>query len=255
MGIAKDIRVEPITSSDANRIIRALHYSGKVVPNSKIHFGVYLNGRCGGALSFGPPMRKDLMLGLVEGLRWGEIIELNRMALADWLPRNGESRSISVALRLLRKSYNHLKIVLSFADGCQCGDGAIYRASGFVLTQIKNNTEIWRNKDTGERQHTMQHFHKGTLGDMRSGAWEQVEGNMFRYIYFLDPTARERLTVPIIPFSEIQRRGAGMYLGKPSAGSIDADAPDDQSGEGGSTPTPALQQANRTERVERNKNH
>ena len=70
----------------------------------------------------------------------------------------------------------------------------------------------------------------------------RIEGQSLRYIYFLDPTARERLTVPVLPFSEIERRGAGMYRGKPisRAGSIDADAPVIQTGEGGSTPTPAL---------------
>lgn len=67
-----------------------------------------------------------------------------------------------------------------------------------------------------------------------------VPGYMIRYLYFIDPTARERLTVPILPFSEIERRGAGMYRGQPRAASIDGDAPDLQSGEGGSTPTAAL---------------
>lgn len=37
---------------------------------------------------------------------------------------------------------------------------------------------------------------------------------MFRYIYFIDSTYRERLTVPIIPFSKIDEMGAGMYKGE-----------------------------------------
>jgi len=76
-------------------------------------------------------------------------------------------------------------------------------------------------------------------------SFEKLPGFQLRYVYFLDPTACGRLTVPILPFSEIQKRGAGMYLGKPTerAGSIDADAPGHQPGEGGSTPTSALQGA------------
>lgn len=46
---------------------------------------------------------------------------------------------------------------------------------------------------------------------------------------------------PILPFSEIDRRGAGMYKGQSRAASIDGDAPGVQPGEGGSTPTAALQ--------------
>ena len=37
---------------------------------------------------------------------------------------------------------------------------------------------------------------------------------MFRYIYFIDQTYRDRLTVPIIPFSKIDEIGAGMYKGE-----------------------------------------
>ena len=40
------------------------------------------------------------------------------------------------------------------------------------------------------------------------------EGFQLRYIYFLDPEARSRLTVPEIPYSEIEQRGAKMYRGK-----------------------------------------
>ncbi len=68
-----------------------------------------------------------------------------------------------------------------------------------------------------------------------------IPGYQLRYIYVLDPSCRERLTRPILPFSEIERRGAGMYRGKPRAGSVDGDTPAVHAGEGGSTPTVALQ--------------
>lgn len=37
---------------------------------------------------------------------------------------------------------------------------------------------------------------------------------MLRYLYFIDKSARARLTVPEIPFSAIDEAGAGMYLGQ-----------------------------------------
>jgi hypothetical protein len=237
---AKDIIVKPISSADAARIVKACHYSGKVVPNSQLHFGVFLNGKCGGAMQFGPSMRKDLIQPLVSGTRWNGFIELNRMAFADWLPRNSESRAIAVAMRLIRKAYPHIEWVVSFADGTQCGDGTIYRASGFVLTGIKKNTEIKIDPRTGKAMATMAAFHKGYAAEIST--WQALAGHMLRYIYFLNPEARQRLTCPVIPFSEIDRRGAGMYLGKPKrARSIEGNASDIQSEEGGSIPTRALQ--------------
>ena len=41
-----------------------------------------------------------------------------------------------------------------------------------------------------------------------------LPGWQLRYIYFIDKTARERLTVPVIPFSRIDELGAGMYRGE-----------------------------------------
>ena len=68
-----------------------------------------------------------------------------------------------------------------------------------------------------------------------------LSGFQLRYIYFLNPAARSRLTVPVLPFSEIERRGAGMYLGKPKRASSETiDTPGIHPGKGGATPTDAL---------------
>ena len=42
-----------------------------------------------------------------------------------------------------------------------------------------------------------------------------LEGFQLRYIRFIDPSWRDRLTVPTIPFSRIGEMGAGMYRGTP----------------------------------------
>jgi hypothetical protein len=171
-------------------------------------------------------------------------------------------------------------------------DGTIYRASGFYLTGLKVNSQIWE-APTGEifndtsirpgiggaqeqaraaivfsrisltvgRCKQQQQRAKNIVSRMtaikanniletgassmkiyKEAGWKPKEGFQLRYIYFIDPTAKDRLTVPILPFSEIERRGAGMYKGQPRsrAGSIANDAPRDQRGEGGVTPTPAL---------------
>jgi hypothetical protein len=41
-----------------------------------------------------------------------------------------------------------------------------------------------------------------------------MDGYMLRYIYFIDKSCKEKLTVPIIPFSAIDEIGAGMYKGE-----------------------------------------
>ncbi len=41
---------------------------------------------------------------------------------------------------------------------------------------------------------------------------KKLNGNQLRYIYLIDKTCK--ITVPILPFSEIDKQGAGMYKGK-----------------------------------------
>jgi hypothetical protein len=240
MGDAKRPIVKPISSKDACRIVRALHYSEKTTQNSQLHLGVFFDGKCGGAMQFGPSLDKRKSQRLVTGTLWNEFIELNRMAFADWLPKNSESRAIGVTMRLLKKKYPHIEWVISFADGTQCGDGTIYRASGFVLTDIRESDALRTNPKTGETVHIIQAHHLKISKEFRT--WKPLQGYQFRYIYFLNPEARQRLTAPIIPFSEISARGVGMYLGKLKCGvSIVSNAPTIQVGEGGENPTTPLQ--------------
>ena len=230
---AKDIILRPIDRDTANELVRRVHYSGKIVNNSQIHIGVFYGGKLEGAMQFGPSLDKRKIQGLVEGTLWHEFIELNRLAFTDNLPRNSESRALAVAMKLLRKHAPQIKWVVTFADGTQCGDGTIYRAAGCVLTGITQNREILRMPD-GEVKHrialntddkVVARYGGGMLGAARRAAQlgaERIDGFQLRYLYFIDPTARERLTVPILPFSEIERRGAGMYKGAKRAGVVQA---------------------------------
>ena len=123
MGCAKDIIVRVIPAAIANPFIRSHHYSGKVVNNSKLHFGVFLDGALHGVMSFGPPLDKSKVISLVVDdtgapVPWNDMLELNRMAFDDVLPKNSESRAIGIAIRLIRKYAPNVKWLLSFADGC-----------------------------------------------------------------------------------------------------------------------------------------
>ena len=297
---AKDIVLRPISAKTANDFVRRVHYSGKVVNNSQLHIGVFLGGVLHGAMQFGPSLDKRKIQGLVTGTQWHEFIELNRMAFDDALPRNSESRALSVAMRLLRKHAPQVKWVITFADATQCGDGTIYRAAGFVLTGIKPNDQIWGapetdarfsrvsltdNRSKREQQKAAALCHRVTVtkgshimhsvaaprgygvhgglnlrpthsASMRPGigaigtaartgggssmrayieaGFKPLHGFQLRYLYFLDPSWRSRLTVPELPYSEIGKVGAGMYKGQSRAGVV-------QSVEHGIQPETALQ--------------
>lgn len=231
MANAKDILVKPIKAAAANALVKKVHYSGKVVQNSSLHFGVFLNGKLEGVMSFGSPMDKKKVLPLVADTEWNGMLELNRMAFSDTLPRNSESRALSIAFRLIKKHYPHIEWILSFSDGTQCGDGTIYRASGFILTQINPNKTLIEFPD-GTRIANMTLTANWNapivaglckrlgvpvkargIAEWKSLGGKPLQGFQLRYIYFLNPKAKDRLTCDILPFSEIERMGAGMYKG------------------------------------------
>lgn len=219
MGKAKSIVLKPVSRKDADACVKKHHYSGKVVTNSQVHIGVFLHGSLEGAMQFGPSIDKRRMQPLVRDTKWNGFIELNRMAFSPKLPRNSESRALAIAMRLLRKHRPSLEWVVSFSDATQCGDGVIYRASGFVLTGIKKNVHLLRMPDGRVVAHKTLDDHiskggrRGSAVAREMGA-KPLSGFQLRYLYPLRSDVLSRLSVPVVPFSAINEVGAGMYKGK-----------------------------------------
>jgi len=234
MGRAKEIIVKVIPSKIANEFVKKNHYSGKVVQNSSLHFGCFLDSKLHGVMSYGTPMCKIKVINAVQNTKWNEMLELNRMAFDEYLPKYSESRCISISIKLLKKNAPQIKWILSFADGVSCGDGTIYRASGFNLVQINSNTDMWllpngeiisgnTIRQSGYTSWLAPFISKDKFNDIRKGKSSSVhvlnyinakklDGNQLKYIYLIDKTCK--ITVPILPFSEIDKQGAGMYKGK-----------------------------------------
>jgi len=206
----KDLRVLLIDSSSARAFIKKHHYSGKVVVNSTLHFGVFHDNKLHGVMQFGPPMVKRAMLPMIKGAEWADILELNRMAFTNVLPKNSESRCIAYAIRLIKKKRPNIKAIFSFADGCQCGDGTIYRACGFYLTNIKKNDGLRRNPADGTVLQSITAYHQGIRKEFNK--WEALSGYQFRYIHTLG-RGEDVLNVPIIPYAKIKELGISMYKG------------------------------------------
>jgi len=222
MGRAKDIIVKVIPATIANAFVKKHHYSGKVVPNSKLHFGCFLDDKLHGVMSYGSSINKKGTINLVAGTKWNGFIELNRMAFDDYLPKYSESRCIAVSMRLLKKNAPHIKWVISFADGTQCGDGTIYRASGFKLVGVSKNAGIC--KINGKVAHIKKTYDMGLTTSFLKKSdipklkkqnidVELLEGYQLKYIYFIDKSMEKDLTKPVLPFSKIDEMGAGMYKG------------------------------------------
>jgi len=235
MGKCKEIVIKVIPQRLAHDFVRKHHYSHKVINNTVVNFGCFLNGFLHGVLQYGPSLDKSKVIQLVQNTKWNDYLELNRMAFDDFLPRNAESYCIGKTIRMIQKQAPNIKWIISYADGCSCGDGTIYRASNFILTGIKKNNSIFL-LPNGEKIQgmTLSGVSKTTprpelngkcIAEIFGGVFDKrkymeitgakiMEGFQLRYIYFIDKKYRQFLTVPEIPFTDIDKLGAGMYKGQ-----------------------------------------
>lgn len=202
----KSLILKSIPRSIADPFIKEHHYSKSVVKNSQLSFGVFMDDYLHGVIQYGPSMDKSKVIGLVKDTKPHEFIEINRLAFDDYLPKNSESRAIAISIRLIRRNAPHIKWIITYADATRCGDGCIYRACGFLLTDIKKNKSIREGKN-GIAHDLSNRTKTGTKLVEETSA---IDGYMLRYIKLLDDSCQ--LTVPVIGYAQIDALGVGMYL-------------------------------------------
>jgi len=190
-----------------------------------------LGGVLHGVMSYGSPMDKSKVMGLVSNSKWFDMLELNRMAFDNILPKNSESRCLAISFKLIKKNAPHIKWILSFSDGTASGDGTIYRAVGFKLTQIKRNSTLYVFPD-GERIASLTLTNGGdptsrirvakkygakltnnaSMKPFIDIGARPAEGWQLRYVKILDNNCG--LLCKELDYNEIDNYGAGMLRGK-----------------------------------------
>lgn len=239
MYTAKDIQIKVIDSASSRKVVQRYHYSGKCTQNSQIHFGVFLNNKLEGALQFGPSIDKRRMAQNL-GIKFNESLELNRMALSDSCPKNSESRSLGICLRMIKKKYPFIKVVVSFADACQCGDGTIYKASGFKLHSFKKNSSLllYKGKVVAKKSLDDKLSSDGkylSATALKDGA-KPLVGYQMKYLYFFDKELEKRFK--FVPFDKVPE-SVKMYKGIKRS-ELESKASNFQLEESGAIPTTAL---------------
>lgn len=130
----KHYLMREVSATEASEIIRKYHYSGKVVPNSKLHLGVFdrTSDKIAGVLSFGYPMNpRKTPAKLVKGGHAAEMYELSRMAMTDDAPKFSESQAIGLAIKWIKRFQPEIRWLLSFSDGKEGNVGTIYQATNW----------------------------------------------------------------------------------------------------------------------------
>lgn len=116
--------VVPMAAQDAREIVEREHYLHRK-PSVCCAFALVADEDVKGVVTFGVPASRDLAVGACRSDP-RLVVELNRLWVADDMPRNTESWFLSRALGLMEP-----RIVVSFADTGRGHQGYVYRAANF----------------------------------------------------------------------------------------------------------------------------
>lgn len=226
------LRLDWCSHKAAKYAVEHWHYSYTMPKSKLVKIGAWENDRFIGVVIFGVGATADLVKSY--GLTRTQGCELVRVALTNH--QAPVSRIIAIALKMLRRANPGLRLVVSFADPEQGHVGGIYQAGGWLYVgQSQASEEYIVN---GKRWHgrALRHEKPGHLTTKQALAimdpgYRVVMGSAkYRYLYPLDDAMRQQLA-PL----------AKPYPKRPRAGSLDSEASEFHSEQGGATPTPALQ--------------
>ena len=157
----KNYYMTEIDAKIARELINKYHYSHKVVPNSKLHLGVFdkTNNKLIGVLQYGTPMNASKTpQKLVEDSNKNEMYELNRMAMLDEAPKFCESQAIGLSIKYIKRFKPNIKWLLSFSDGKEGNVGIIYQATNWDYYGYKISDSFYKLDDV--IMHSVQIWHK-----------------------------------------------------------------------------------------------
>ena len=228
-----DLRLDFCSHAAAKHAVMRWHYSRTPPAAKLVRIGVWEAGRFVGAILYGSGANRHLARPF--GLKMTEACELVRVALAPGR-KYPTSRCLAISLRLLKRQSPGLRVIVSYADTKEGHLGTIYQATNWIFIGASTQPYL---KVKGKIEHPRSLYDRyGPKGQSLPWLRKNVDPNAQRvkmpaklkYVMPLDQEMREQLS-PL----------AQPYVKKSSVGSSDGAAPGDQPGEGGSSPTPALQ--------------
>jgi len=129
----RDLRVHPISTRMGKNFVAEHHYAVICPPITKLPLGLFHNGNLVGVALWGYGTRpRHTIQKLFPSLGVEDYLELNRLCVLDEMPRNTESKFLSMMTGYVRKHLPHTKLLFSWADGMRGKPGYIYQASNWL---------------------------------------------------------------------------------------------------------------------------
>ncbi len=177
-------RVGIVSYDVVKKVLAEAHYIGKPGSTS-VRLGMWIGEDLAGVITYGtiPRPNARAICGPEYALA---VLELTRLALYDWAPRNSESWFIAQSFAWLRVHRPDIAVLISYADGRQRHVGTIYQATNWIYTGSSTGDVVYRCADG----HVL---HPRTVGwdNLPPGKWIPA-GNKYRYVQLLGSARQKR---------------------------------------------------------------
>ena len=181
-----ELKLDWCTYEAAKYAVLRWHYSRRMPHSKMARIGVWENGVFIGVLLFGAGATNTLVKQY--GLTCHEGCELLRVAMGTHV--TPVSRIVAIAIRMIKKQFPKMRLVVSFADPERGHTGGIYKAGGWIFTgrSAASVEYIYR----GRRWHSRSFAsYKHLIG---STDVQVVKGSSkFRYLMPLDDDMLDRV--------------------------------------------------------------
>ena len=180
---ANEYRVARISYQQAMDAVIKYHYMHRKCPCSRAYGLLNAKGELKGVVTYGVPCSSTLLKGVCGEEERHNVYELNRLWVADDVPKNGESFLVANSMKDLDK-----EIIVSFSDTSVGHYGFVYQATNFLYCGLSAKFRDIRVKGK-EGQHSSTFAHGMTYEDVvRKYGAENVyyaeRPRKHRYVYF-----------------------------------------------------------------------
>lgn len=213
-----DLKIDWATHTAAKYACEHWHYSKVLPPSKTAKLGVWENNRFIGVVVFGVGATSALCKRY--GLKMNEGCELVRVALTAH--KSPVSRIIAITIKILRKTYPGLRLVVSFADPEQGHHGGIYQAGGWLFSGNSQPSDEYIYNGKRWQGRSFRNSHKGM--EKHPDVTVVKGSSKHRYLMPLDDDMRTKIATLAKPYPKRTKRQ-------------ESENPSDL---GGSTPTCAL---------------
>lgn len=208
------LRIKEIPYELAKKICLEKHYSKKWNATfGVINIGIFKEGvdDCLGVASFGRLMNPNSYKSISENITADQILELNRLWVDDRLIHNAETVFLSLSFKYIKRYYNHIKMIQSFADG-RLGCGTIYKAANFNYYGYHKTLFFEDVRDIKKTYHKAPFENTSRLIPMIARNISLAEGSLrafyvktYRYIYIIDKRYKKNIKLQEKPYPEYEK--------------------------------------------------